>query len=552
MTSPVKVAVPVALMVFTIMIVYGALEMSDSGRSALDIIWDMMYGKKENPGENENSQDMEISCTGSDQNGVYEFDEDRNCILKECDTGYLAQNNGCVKLESSTGNEAVDCVGDWSGTWNDCNNPCGGGIQTQSWIVATDEKNGGTCVERGQTKSQECNTQECSGDSVNCVQSEWSEWGECNSEGKRTRSRTTTTPALYGGTACGPLIEEEICSAVNCVQSEWSEWGECNSEGKRTRSRTTTTPALYGGTPCDSLIEEGTCPAVNCVQSGWTDSGTCNSSTGKQQQTRSITTEPLYGGNPCDIVSQFIDCRVDCEMNDWSAYGPCSKTCGTGTQSRTRTVKTAAQHSGTPCPTDTTQTQNCNTQGCPVNCVMNDWSGWSGCSRTCGTGTQSSTRTVKTAAQHGGTACPTVTTQTQYCNTQGCPANCVQSGWSGWSACYYKAWPHNAYFKNRSRTTTTAEINGGTCGPLTEEVKCTAADCAEGQYEFLYCNKYDRGAHKRKNERYSYTYAEKQINPCGSDKIRYSSPANCNSGIPSKCSDGSNVIISGGLKRCDI
>ena len=395
---------------------------------------------------------------------------------------------------------------------------------------------------------------------------------------------------------------------MNCVQSEWSEWGECNSEGKRTRSRTTTTPALYGGTPCDSLIEEGTCPAVNCVQSGWTDSGTCNSSTGKQQQTRSITTEPLYGGNPCDIVSQFIDCRVDCEMNDWSAYGPCSKTCGTGTQSRTRTVKTAAkhegtpcptdttqtqncntqacpvncvmndwsaygpcsktcgtgtqsrtrtvktaaQHSGTPCPTDTTQTQNCNTQGCPVNCVMNDWSGWSGCSRTCGTGTQSSTRTVKTAAQHGGTACPTVTTQTQYCNTQGCPANCVQSGWSGWSACYYKAWPHNDDFKNRSRTTTTAEINGGTCGPLTEEVKCTAADCAEGQYEFLYCNKYDRGAHKRKNERYSYTYAEKQINPCGSDKIRYSSPANCNSGIPSKCSDGSNVIISGGLKRCDI
>ena len=103
MTSPGRVAVPIALMVFTMIIVYGALEMSDSEKSALDTLWDMMYGKK----EKEKPQDMEISCTGSDQNGFYEMDEDRNCTLKGCYMGYLPQNNACLKLAEFTGNEAV-------------------------------------------------------------------------------------------------------------------------------------------------------------------------------------------------------------------------------------------------------------------------------------------------------------------------------------------------------------------------------------------------------------------------------------------------------------
>ena len=105
MTSPVRVVVPIALMVFTMIIVYGALEMSDSEKSALDTLWDMMYGKK----EKEKAQDMGISCTGSEQNGLYEMDEDRNCTLKGCYLGYLSQNNACVKRAKFTDNEAVNC-----------------------------------------------------------------------------------------------------------------------------------------------------------------------------------------------------------------------------------------------------------------------------------------------------------------------------------------------------------------------------------------------------------------------------------------------------------
>ena len=150
MTSPVRVAVPVALMVFTMIVVYGALEMSDSGKSALDIIWDMMYGKKEKPVENENSQEMEISCMGSDQNGFYEMDEGRNCILKGCSTDYLQQNNACVKLATFIGNEAVDC--EISGyTYGACtpkpNRRCGEGAGTREKYPIIEEfaSGGGTC-----------------------------------------------------------------------------------------------------------------------------------------------------------------------------------------------------------------------------------------------------------------------------------------------------------------------------------------------------------------------------------------------------------------------
>jgi hypothetical protein len=150
MTSPVRVAVPVALMVFTMIILYGALEMSDSGKSAIDILWDMMYGKKEEPNEKEKPQDMEISCTGSDQNGFYEMDEDRNCTLKGCYMGYLPQNNACLKLAEFTGNEAVNC--EISGyTYGACtpkpNRKCGEGAGTREKYPVIEEfaSGGGTC-----------------------------------------------------------------------------------------------------------------------------------------------------------------------------------------------------------------------------------------------------------------------------------------------------------------------------------------------------------------------------------------------------------------------
>ena len=57
----------------------------------------------------------------------------------------------------------------------------------------------------------------------------------------------------------------------------------------------------------------------------------------------------------------------------------------------------------------------------PVNCT-GSWSGWSGCSNTCGGGTKTRTWTTTRQPAYGGTACPSPSTQSTSCNTQVCPS----------------------------------------------------------------------------------------------------------------------------------
>ena len=55
-------------------------------------------------------------------------------------------------------------------------------------------------------------------------------------------------------------------------------------------------------------------------------------------------------------------------------------------------------------------------QICPVDCVVSDWSSPTACSVTCGSGTQSMTRSITVAQVGTGLACPQALTSSQYCN----------------------------------------------------------------------------------------------------------------------------------------
>ena len=127
-------------------------------------------------------------------------------------------------------------------------------------------------------------------------------------------------------------------------------------------------------------------------------------------------------GNNCltpnDITKIKALLPADCVFGDWDNWSSCTKTCGGGTQTRVRKV-TQKEANGGKCD-NAPQSQACNTQGCPVDCQV---SGWSGCSKSCGGGTQ--TRTITVQPQNGGAGCPNLS---QSCNTQSCAPEIINGG----------------------------------------------------------------------------------------------------------------------------
>ena len=104
----------------------------------------------------------------------------------------------------------------------------------------------------------------------------------------------------------------------------------------------------------------------------------------------------------------------------WTQWSSCSVTCGSGSQTRTRTCQ------GGNCAGRSSETRVCNTyRQCPRWSL---WSSWSVCSVTCGIGSQERTRTCQ-----GGNSCVGSTRDTRICNTN---VQCQRwSSWSSWSTC---------------------------------------------------------------------------------------------------------------------
>ena len=173
-----------------------------------------------------------------------------------------------------------------------------------------------------------------------------------------------------------------------------------------------------------------------------------------------------------DAGTALPDCVKD--LGQWTNYGGCisdQKTCGTGIQKQFRTciIKPESQQSNLlmklKCiESDTNRTRRCSETGtalpsCPVNCL---WSTWNkgGCSKTCGKGTLTYTRTKKTVEAHGGTCeghckgdCEETKKVKNGCNLQECPAldcDTLEEGWQCYNEKGYYGSDNNP--KNLGRT----------------------------------------------------------------------------------------------------
>merc|ERR1719221_403551 len=146
---------------------------------------------------------------------------------------------------------------------------------------------------------------------------------------------------------------------------------------------------------------------TDCEVSDWADTE-CSVSCGggKQQRSRSIIIHPINGSKCPPLKMQrscnVKGCPVDCKVDDWSGWGDCTADCGGGVQTRTRAKTVEPENGGQPCP-EQAETKTCNDFACNSDCILNDWTEWTLCSKACDVGHQERVKEVKIEARGLGT-----------------------------------------------------------------------------------------------------------------------------------------------------
>ncbi|NWV42606.1 HMCN1 protein, partial [Grantiella picta] len=180
--------------------------------------------------------------------------------------------------------------------------------------------------------------------------------------------------------------------------------------------------------------------------SSWLEWQACSVTCGQgvQQRVRQCDSPvPANGGRGCqgphsDLRScHHQPCPVDGSWSEWGLWEECSKSCGQGNRTRSRTCSNPpAQHGGKPCEGSALETVMCNLRPCPVAGGWSPWGPWGPCSTSCGKGTQTRLRLCTSPAPaHGGSRCRGLDTQLQLCHRRRCPVDGKWSLWSSWSAC---------------------------------------------------------------------------------------------------------------------
>nr|XP_039268384.1 hemicentin-1-like [Styela clava] len=344
------------------------------------------------------------------------------------------------------------------GDWGRCTKKCGGGTQNRIRLCNGEIGKPG-CI-GDEIQSKPCNENPCDKDS-------WSRWGQCSKScgsGEQSRTRICVTAS------CRETRQKRECNSQSCpVWGKWSKWGACSKKcdiGEQSRTRICINGDV-GQLGCRGrTIQTQNCNEDPCPRwSGWSPYSKCpvTCGGGMQKSTRKCINgtpgKDCIGNAERERVCGTSDCSVS--FSDWSRWTTCSKPCGGGTQTRSRSCP---KENCTPDSfgSRTTQSRRCNSDGCDGEWTA--WSPWDVCSTTCGPGTRKRIRTC-----HGGSKCPGNDFDNGECNLRDCTGEWTR--WSDWSECSQTC---DTGLRERTRTCE----NGGNCpGRARETESCMIRSC---------------------------------------------------------------------------
>lgn len=400
-----------------------------------------------------------------------------------------------------------------------CSVKCGGGSQKVNRLTK-DPYTNVACTPNPAT--QACNTMDCCS-KTSKKYTAWSGWGACSKPcgtGTQTRTRTYTFYSDYDGRTCSGATtetEQQNCNTMDCCSkvtrkySNWTAWGACSKAcggGTQTRTRTYQDISDYDSRICKNTTTEtqtqacnttGCCTSTTTEYSSWSAWSACSKvcGTGTRSRTRTYTKKSTIDGSVCEAAkteTQTENCNtMDCcsststQYGSWGGWSTCSKACGSGTQTRTRSYKQVSDYDGRDCGgagTDS-QSQACNATDCCSSTTnqYGSWSGWSACSKACGTGTQTRTRTYNKLSTITGQVCQANLTesQSQNCNTRGC-CDSMSPSYGSWTDVTECSAACGGGSKRQQRTVTfKSDYDGSTCRTDTETryVECNTTGCCD-------------------------------------------------------------------------
>ncbi|OXU19347.1 hypothetical protein TSAR_016796 [Trichomalopsis sarcophagae] len=379
---------------------------------------------------------------------------------KSCDERDLEDQVAEFNVPENTGDtERPECMTTEYSDWTACSVTCGKGLRMRTRAYRIPEKAAMMGCSRQLVSKEMCLAPagECSGgsspaasdddspfpglDNDECETSDWTDWSECSSScgvGFKTRWRRLRDPSKRKKCFHVSLMEKEKCMQPPCAPgteekqdeickvTDWSDWSPCSATcgtGVKTRTRLLLVlPELQ--TECArkvQLRQQRPClDQADCTFDVATAKGEIN----KMGMYAICMEKPEKG--PCRgyferwafnpekrtcVPFIYGGCRGN--RNNFRTSTECSKTCdvvretlGDGQPPSQSLDPLPPRHSTNDRLSASAASDQPARSLAPVDCVVSDWSPWTACSVTCGTGRVTSSRYITRQPANGGKPCP--------------------------------------------------------------------------------------------------------------------------------------------------